>query len=297
MKIQIKKIQKLDNIPSASGIEAVGEYLFIIGDDSNILFILKNDEICFKIQLYEVKSPIQDNRIKKKEKKDLESITKINFKGEDYILIAGSGSKEKREDAYLVKAIPPFESTNYPLHDFYSTLKTNQDIVGDRKLNIEGLAVLNDLVFFFQRGNISGINVVISMKCASFLSYITQESLDFPDYEIQNFKLPNINNILSGFSGASGIEGTTSILFTASVENTSDEIDDGANLGSFIGLMDLNKQNEKLVIEQIIFEEKEYLGKIESIAISKIIDNKLIAYSVTDNDLGDSDMLELEIIL
>ena len=56
MEALIKNIYTIPSIPSASGIEVVYPYIFIVGDDSNFLFVLDYEyELVAKIELYSSK--------------------------------------------------------------------------------------------------------------------------------------------------------------------------------------------------------------------------------------------------
>ena len=94
------------------------------------------------------------------------------------------------------------------------------------------------------------------------------------------------------------------LFFTASVENTQDAILDGEVLGSFVGWIDLksikpNKEaltlNTALVLDA---DGNPYKGKVESLAIVSSEDNNNFrGLAITDNDNGQSELLELDIVL
>jgi hypothetical protein len=169
------------------------------------------------------------------------------------------------------------------------------EVIGAGKLNIEGLAANHEQIVFVQRGNISGNNVLISYPAGELYMYLTQQSDLLPIPLIQSFRLPTLSDLQSGFSGITFIPGSSRLLFTASVENTANEIDDGEILGSYIGLIDLHDP-AAMRSTLIDFEGTPYLGKVESIAVQGIEATGIIqAVAVTDSDRGGSELLFVQI--
>lgn len=296
MKIITIKSYPISEIPSASGIEFVDPYIFVVGDDSNYLFILdKEFRLVKKIKLYEAIEFKSEGRIRKKFKHDLEAISRITYKGADYLFVIGSGSKETRENAYLIDIKPPFTVKQYSLFDFYKYLLIIPDF-GIKKLNIEGLAADNEYIYFLQRGNISGRNININIPIEAFFNHLNDPLSPLLSYSIHSFQLPSIQNILAGFSGCAIIPDTSLLLFTASVENTDDEISDGRCLGSFLGIIDLSNQGNGIKsIIPVRSENKDFINKVESITILESSNEKIIALIVCDNDGLNSQLFELEI--
>jgi hypothetical protein len=61
-------------------------------------------------------------------------------------------------------------------------------------------------------------------------------------------------------------------LFTASVENTKNAIDDGPSLGSFTGLLNSSAfPGKKPTVARITFGDKAFDGKVESVSLWKKI--------------------------
>jgi hypothetical protein len=170
-------------------------------------------------------------------------MTFAKIKGEDILFIFGSGSKPKRRDKLIV-VFPErqHDVKRFSLEEFYNTLRKNE-IGENHKLNIEAAAANSATLYLFHRGNISGKNLVFNFSLNDFADYVLTESYSVPAYTISSIILPPLNGIASGFSGASMLD-EKHILFSASVEDTEHEIDDGAVLGSFIGI--LNHETKEL---------------------------------------------------
>lgn len=263
--------------------------IYIIGDDSPLLYILdKNYNLLEKIEIFKTEH-FSSGRIPKKLKEDLECSTIINYENQDYLLLAGSGSNENRNNAYLINL-----ATNYiekfSLKLIYSLFL---DIYEDISLiNVEGVCNDDTFVYFFNRGGKNSPNLVLRMRVSHLFEYFKTKNIENFSYMLYNFELPSINNINSGFSGATFFD--NKIFFTSSVENTDNAIDDGEVLGSFIGVANYEFENNLEIVEYSKLTENNIISKlkIESITILSKENNKYKALLVEDDDLGGSQILE-----
>lgn len=291
MKTSITNKIILNNLPSASGIEVINNVIYIIGDDSPYLYCLDlNFNLFDKITLFS-SDDFSTGRIPKSLKADLECSTYLKYKDNQYLLLAGSGSKENRNTVYL------FDINNkvikdYSLKEIYLLFKNHLEDISF--INIEALCADDKNIYFFNRANKSGANLILKIELDSFLNYLFNNIPIAENYSIYSIDLPDINRINSGFSGACIFN--EKIFFTASVEDTSDPILDGEVLGSFIGIIDINSL--KLEDYSLVnYNDDIFLGKIESIAILSEKYSIFDALVVTDNDLGSSELIELNITL
>src|SRR5690606_20745831 len=132
-------------------------------------------------------------------------------------------------------------------------------------------------------------NVIFTVNYKDFLGFIENNS-PFPEIKFAEFKLPDINGIEAGFSGATAW-GKSKILITSSVEDTDNAYDDEEILGSFIGVISLddNKINETINWVSIQNENKPL--KIESIAVdNENSERDIDVVLVTDSD-GDKSLI------
>lgn len=293
----VRKIN-LPGIYSASGMEVADGRIFVIGDDSPWLYILdEHGNALEKTKLFEWAEDM-GSRIPKKQKPDLEAMTLLPVAGTLTLLIIGSGSALTREKAYLVQTEAPYEVSHYSLAQFYNHIRSFPEIGSRGVLNIEGLVHTAGKVVFLQRGNISGANTLISFPVNEFEHFLSHPESFLPVPSFRNYQLPAIEGIPSGFSGAASIPSFPDwVLFTASVEATDNEIDDGEMLGSFIGIIDLNHpDNQPLYCGPVLWEQKAYAGKVESISVWKQTGARsLEVLAVTDADGGDSELLFLSV--
>ncbi len=292
--MQLKLINRktLKGIPSASGIELYANKRYIIGDDSSWLFILDRDlNVLEKVALLK-KEKLSDEPIEKKHKPDFEAMTFAKINGEDILFIFGSGSKPKKRDKLIV-VFPERQHAvkRFGLEYLYNTLRENE-IGEEHKLNIEAAAANNTKLYLFHRGNISGKNLVFSFSLNDFADYVLTENNSIPAYTVSSCILPSINGIASGFSGTSLLN-EKHILFSASVEDTENEIDDGMVLGSFIGI--LNPETKELNYKLLQQGAEIHAIKIESVCVLQTQEKIHTLLAVTDSDGGASELLEIEL--
>jgi hypothetical protein len=132
------------------------------------------------------------------------------------------------------------------------------------------------------------------------VAYLTGSGKNLPGYEAIAFHLPKLAGLSSRFSGAFVYHNR--LFFSASVENTDDAILDGEVLGSFVGWIDLDavkpgsrplEGNTALVLDE---KGETFKGKVESLVILDSLRTQgFRALAITDNDNGQSELLELEI--
>jgi hypothetical protein len=294
-----------ENIPSASGMELIGGRVYVVGDDSPFLYVLDlaSLELVDRIRLFGSGDSGQD-RIPKLLKPDLECLTQLEMKGQNHLVAFGSGSTPDRNQSYII-ALPAGDRNTMlverrSLEDLYEAIQANNDMLGDDVLNLEAAAATSDKLLLLQRATQGGPNLMLSFPKQDFVSYLTGSRKNLPAYQVISFYLPGLAGLHSHFSGAS--VHNNRLFFSASVENTANAILDGEVLGSFIGWIDLAavkpgrrplEVNAALVLNE---KGEPYKGKVESVVIVDSLQaHRLRALAITDNDNGQSELLELEL--
>lgn len=286
LNIEILSWQILEKVPSASGIVKFKEDFYVIGDDSPYLFkIDSNFSLLSKTAIYSSKK-LQGNNIPKFHKPDFEAMEMIS---ETEILVFGSGSKSPERDVCLMVEIS--EKILYEEFDislFYNHLR-NLEIMRGYELDIEGLAVKNEMLFLFNRGR----NIIFSFSLIDFIAYC-KTGTNFPLPKTKLFSLPRINGLEAGFSGATTFKDKPYFIFTAAVEDAPNAYDDGDILGSFLGILEMKNGEfeDNFLIQQI--PNPEFPLKVESVIIDKVIsETETNLVLVTDNDGKPSEILRL----
>lgn len=293
MKLTTKSRQVLSDIPSASGIEIVGNKFYIVGDDSPWVFKLNDRfEIEKKIQIADI--PTSGNKIPKIFKLDMEAMASLG-KGENTeLLLFGSGSKSPERDVLLrIKTASPYTVKKYSIVQLYENLCMCSGLIRE-ELNLEAAAVIENTLFLFNRGK----NIVFKLNALDFLSYLENNGIA-PIVEVLRITLPSLNGREIGFSGASSVPDLQEIVFTASAENTTNWIDDGEILGSFVGILSLDELQDGFCPACIAVKDLSnniLKIKIESVAVYRIISpKKLHLLLVTDDDGTTSELIEAEL--
>jgi len=294
MRLTLLSRTELSDIPSASGIEAAGDDLYVMSDDSPWLFRLNRKfEVTGKFQVADL--PLTPgNKIPKAKKLDLEAMCTIRRENSRELLLFGSGSKSPERDVLLkVNTTQEHSIKKYSLVPFYDTLRKKACLTPD-ELNIEAAAVMEEKLYLFNRGR----NMICRINAYDFLSYL-EGTGQAPEIELFNVILPSLRGINATFSGACSTPDLTQIVFTASVENTSNWIDDGEILGSFVGVFAAGslKDSFSLACVAVTDEKKNILPlKMESVTVRHpISSNSFHLLLVTDNDSTGSELIQAEL--
>lgn len=293
MQFTLLNRKTLANIPSASGIEVVGDNIFVMSDDSPWLFRLNNKyEIEQQIQVADTTSAIA-GRIPKMEKLDLEAMAATGSGANMKLLLFGSGSKSPQRDVLIqMNAEAPHAIKKYPLVKFYDSLCADAKLMRN-ELNIETAVVAANTLYLFNRGK----NRIFSFDLQKLLNHV-ENSTQVPKPKICVVTLPTLNGIEAGFSGATLSPDNQHIIFTASVENTPNPIDDGEILGSYVGLIPLDRLEGSISPDCIPIKDREnnvVKVKVESVAVKhQISTDTLKLLLVTDNDSSSSELIEAE---
>lgn len=288
--LELLETSVLDNIPGASGMANNDQYIFVVGDNSPYLYLLDHAGNQILTTAIYSTDEFRDGEIIKSLKPDFEAMELKSGKEHDEVIIFGSGSKSPNRDIFVQVTLseePIVKS--FSLISFYNQIRS-MDIMRGHELNIEAVALFENKLFLFNRSN----NLIFEFPYDAFLNYMNRES-KFPIPVVSKLKLPSIGNIEAGFSGASIIPGTNTIIFTASVEDTPNAYDDGDVLGSFICTIDLDQLNDPEKLNSILIEKikEPWQIKVESVSIlNKISDRELEIVMVTDSDGAESLLLK-----
>ncbi len=282
-KIDDLKSLQINKIPSGSGITLYDRNYYVIGDDSPFLFVLnKKFEILDSILLIDSVYTV-DGRISKSQKPDFEALENIN---EKELVIFGSGSKSPKRDVFIRVLLNNLTIEKYCISEFYDSLK-KLPIMQNSELNIEGVAYYDEDIFLFNRQN----NLILKYNYEELLWYFKNKN-NLPKPIIMQCKLPTINDIEAGFSGAVALKNEPLIVFTASVENTENAYDDGEILGSFVGVINISNNTISDVIDYYEISTKGEKLKIESVSIlEELDDQKADIVLISDDDKGNSIVL------
>lgn len=209
-------------IGAASGLFYQGNSLFIISDNSGLLYEYTIDSGVLN------EYPLLKNASKnilKQDKPDFESITHF----QDTLYIFGSGSTEKRNAMIAFDLKSKTKTSTNNLTDLYAVMQSFESIQ-PTDFNLEGVIYTGENWYLFNRGNgSSGKNTIFTLHA---------QKLD-QEFSLiaNNYKLPKIKGVRSTFTDAIIVE--DKIYFLATAEKTVNTYDDGEILGSVIGRIDI----------------------------------------------------------
>ena len=275
-KFQMELLFHILGIGSASGLLLNGTSLYIVSDNSHLLYEYslidkKLEKINIAPQGYT--GPLEN--VPKPEKGDYEAITAMG----DEIYIFGSGSTDKRNtilhiDSQSKKVYPPIDAT-----DLYLSMQEFSEINKDN-FNIEAAVNNGSTWYLFNRGNgPKKQNGVFTLE-----GDINETSFQFIYNDV---KLPKINGFQCSFTDAVLID--DKLYFLAAAEKSNSTYKDGEVAGTLIGRMD----TESMEVE--FTEIISLKNKFEGITLYKKTDKTLefLLSEDTDSDATASDIYKL----
>lgn len=302
MRATILRQLDLPNLPSASGVEILGDTVYIIGDDSPYLYRFGAADLQpgQAVTLFDT-AHFSSGRIPKSLKPDLECLTALAdaSTGETGLLVFGSGATAARENGFWVPITSGKEPavTVYPvgLGPLYAKLR--ESLPAGVTLNLEAAATTDTELVLFQRtvGSMAG-NLLFRLPLPAFLNFLHHRTPQLPDVRAQHYELPTINHKPAGFSGACFFDGR--LFVTASVEDTTDAIADGEVLGSFVGILDADQPSDSsgAFARLELPGHQPYRGKVESVAVRRALGKgRYELLLVTDDDQGGSTAVLVEV--
>jgi hypothetical protein len=303
MQATILREVSLPNLPSASGVEVVGDTVYIIGDDAPLLYCFDAQALApgRTLTLFET-AHFSSGRIPKGIKPDLECLTAVTTAdGETGLLVLGSGATPAREAGYWVTLGPgaPLAASVYPLSltPLYAALRPL--LPKGIELNLEAAAATADELLLMQRSvGMAAGNLVFRCPLQPALNFLRHRIPQAPPLTVQRYELPDIDGKPAGLSGAAVFAGQ--LFLTASVEDTTDPVADGEVLGSFVGVLDAQLRSARALPTQLARLElpggRPYRGKVESVAVRRRLGpGRYELLLVTDDDRGGSTAVLVEL--
>ena len=282
----------LNNLSSASGIGIHNNTIYIVGDDAPWLYTLDNNlTIINKIKVSDIDTLFR-GRTPKFIKADFEGAEIISDGNTFEIVIISSGSsRHTRDTAHIINISSGGKQYSKTLRPLYEKIKLAVNLPVTNEINIEGIAFSEEYAYLVHRGNVSE-NLLIEINRNEFIDFI-KETRSIPDFNIYHYFLPMLNGVSSGFSGICIKPDKSGLLFTASMEDTNDEINDGKVLGSFVGIIPFAGMAKGEFTASLLLNNDQLLEKkLEGISvISSNKKGEMQIMTVCDNDDGTSDII------
>lgn len=285
-KVQIRQRTVLVGIGALSGIERVQDALYFIGDD--VAYVRKTNLSLHTFENIHLFNQHQNTQpMDKAQKPDIEGMGAAHWQGQNWLLLLGSGSTERR------KSIRRINLDTQQADELYSAENYNffeQQVIDSNghELNLEAISADDSQVYIMQRGHLDGQHWGIAFDLNKFFHGVA-----LADAFRSRFFLhpPHIDGFASGISGMCTVN-TGQMLCTASVETSANSYDDGEILGSFVGWIDLHHGHEhwQLLTDA---QGQALRVKVEGITLLESTPHGLHCWLVTDNDGGDSEVIEV----
>ena len=175
-----------------------------------------------------------DDKERKANKPDFESLALVPFQDGSALLTLGSGSTPQRRRGVLQPLYECGEVEGYPRVFDLSPLYSSLPFQG---LNIEGVAAVQDTLYLAQRGNsVGGRNAVIELSledCILAAAEGTPWSASFVR-KIRPVTLGSLDGVPLTLTDICPLD-SSHLLFTAAAEDTADTYSDGSIVGSVLG--------------------------------------------------------------
>lgn len=283
--ISLKEVTRLEQYPSASGIEFIHNRYYITGDDANYLLVLDTNFVAAdSMALY----AFPEKRIPKKIKADLESAC---YTRDNKLFLAGSGSLSPyRNTGWLIDPLTKTKDS-IRLDTLYARFLQN----GIKELNLEGCASVPGYLLFSNRGSKGNPeNHLIWVK-----DNFWQNQSNSPLF-VNRAGSGDDTALFSGISGLAYSKRSDRLLLTISTEDTRNSLDDGAIGKSYLWIIDniTTKRGWKAINPNKVIEldaiDPRFKGqKIESVCIVKETGQFFHLVLAADNDDGSSTLFKL----
>ena len=224
-------------VATASGLCADGELLYVVGDDQVHLDVLGDRGLTLRgtVRLVEGELP-EEHAARKAAKPDFEALALLPGRR---LVAIGSGSLAPRCRAAVVdlpaSGVPEGPARSLDLAPLYAAVRAHFP-----ELTIEGAAVSGSMLRLLQRGNgAAGRSGLVDLDLAGVLSAIARDEPWAPALirRMIDVDLGRHQGVTLGFTDASPLPDGR-IVFSAAAEATANTYDDGACLGSAIGVLD-----------------------------------------------------------
>jgi hypothetical protein len=297
----INIIEKIDlKIPSGSGITGYKSGYLTVGDDTPWLYYLDSlGTLTDSLRLSNVEGYVPGVRMGPAYKADFECITRLN---EDIVLVLGSGSyTSARDTAYLINAEEKRILAKKSMDAYYKIFAEMGDIDDVHALNIEGVSVGKNDIYFFNRGDLSLKSLIFKTDLAHFISYFNTADSLFVN-EVYNLIPHNEEYGNSTFSSSVFIPSKELFIFSSTLEDGSrmdsnGVVIDGEIKGSFLGKITLDELNDSIVKATPIMDNGIIAPiKLEGLWLSEIVNDSLYHFiGVSDPDNGTTETFIIEV--
>jgi hypothetical protein len=239
--LDLQHIADLD-ISAASGLVVLSDRLCVVADDE--LFLASYDfagRPLARVPLFPGELP-EEHRARKAQKPDLEALAALP---DGRLIALGSGSTATRTRAALIDPQRAWGVTAIDLAPLYAELAARLP-----DLNIEGATIQAQRLWLAQRGNVAhGGNACIELDLPAALGDLARGTLSAQALRgVHPVELGALEGVPLGLTDLAA-HPRGGLLFSAAAEGGASTYEDGACVGSVIGL--LGARGEVLRVERV----------------------------------------------
>ena len=287
------KSTSLPAVPSGSALELMNDALYIISDDARYIYRCAGENGVLMDSLRLLHLAGAERRIPKPVKPDYEAAIAAMVDGKDCLIAFGSGSMALQRDSAVIITLGDSGAQQVvALNTLYAALRKEAGI-DEADFNIEAAALQENRLVLINRGT----NHLFSMDWDKILKHL-REAAPVPPVSVSVVPLPEKSGYPTGISGACFLDDDR-LLFCASVEATTNWVEDGEVLGSYIGVIALDKSGKGLLqgLAPVMTDEgRPIKDKIEGISgYGEIEKGMLTVLGIVDNDDGSSALLRIRL--
>lgn len=172
----------------------------------------------------------------KRHKPDLECCVAVRVGAREVLLAFGSGSTDRREKVAVVELGPTGWGSRFVAAPaLYAAMREERRFAGGA-LNVEGVALVGDRLWFFQRGNGGAHPATAWVSFARLWAYLEGGDASYGPVleDAQPVALPPIDGVPLGLTDAA-VDVNGEVVWLASAEASPDTYEDGVVVGSAIG--------------------------------------------------------------
>jgi len=268
-------------VRAASSMAWLGDRIAMVQDDVNFVALVDpTTGLADAITLPAGKDDLRqfdDGRGNKKYKFDFEAMARVPTPGGTTLLAFGSGSKKRRENVLVLQVSGPASESRahvpqiVPLPELYATLRAAGEFSGS-DMNIEGAVYVDGMIRLFGRGNGASRGDVVPLDATCDIGWSAlrahidrRDAASVPSLSrITQYDLGAIDGVRLGFTDAIPLSRTT-LLYSAAAEASEDARNDGAVVGSAIGIMPHDRRREGRWAGLLDEEGRPFGGKVEGL--------------------------------
>jgi hypothetical protein len=297
----LSKEDRPPHVLAASGLSIFQEYLAVVQDDANWLALIDAEQRITAVPLPpgpDGQRVFTKRRGNQDYKCDLEACVALRGDRGPELIGFSSGSRADRDWVLRVRELaigngidepseaggPTLETELIRAPSFFDALRTQTEFSGSG-LNIEGAVALdNDRIMLFQRGNAESKGTLQAVDATAELSWHDlRHFLEAPNSrkppvlkKIKTYTLGELNGVRLTFSDAEHLGGGR-LLYSASAEDP----ETGAVAGSVLGLIEAD--GNAYWTELLDTDGGNFAGKIEGLT-RDVTDPSLIHFVIDDDD-------------